>query len=449
MKFSSKNFGQTSKRGSVLVLVLWISFGLIVLALYFGNSMSLELRAAANRVSGLQAAHAIDGGARYVKYVLTTYGTNAALPFLTDYGTEALPVDESTFWLIGRGSAQLYPEEPVFGLVDECGKVNLNTATLEVLELLPRMTPELAAAIIDWRDEDEEPSENGAENETYGRLVPPRTAKNSPFETVEELRLVNGATLDILFGEDMNRNGILDLNENDGDISPPDDNRDGRLDSGILEHVTVYSRLSNLKSDGTQKINVTSQEGQQALNTLFQETFGDDRAAEILNSIAGAQIQGTLQFYATSKMTEAEYAQIRMEITTSDDPYVEGLININSASKEVLETIPGIGTEFSSTITSYRVANPDRLDSFSWVTEILNEESVTAAGPFLTDQTYQFTADIGAVGPFGRGYRRVRYIFDNTEDEPKILFRQDQTHLGWALGTRVRQEIKLAGNYNR
>ena len=85
MKFSAKNFGQTSNCGSVLVLVLWISFGLIVLALYFGNSMRLELRAATNRVSGLQAAHAIDGGARYVKHVLTTYGTNAALPFLMDY----------------------------------------------------------------------------------------------------------------------------------------------------------------------------------------------------------------------------------------------------------------------------------------------------------------------------------------------------------------------------
>ena len=34
-----------------------------------------------------------------------------------------------------------------FKLVDEASKLNLNTATVEMLQLLPRMTPELAAAI--------------------------------------------------------------------------------------------------------------------------------------------------------------------------------------------------------------------------------------------------------------------------------------------------------------
>ena len=127
------------------------------------------------------------------------------------------------------------------------------------------------------------------------------------------------------------------------DISPPFDNRDGRLDRGILELVTVYSRISNVKSDGTEKIDITSTQSRQPLNTLLEETLGEDRAGEILINIAGQQIQSTLEFYAASEMTESEYAQVRMEITTSDDPFVEGLININSASREVLEAIPGIG----------------------------------------------------------------------------------------------------------
>ena len=38
------------QRGSVLVIVLWIAFGLVSLALYFANSMNFELRASDNRV---------------------------------------------------------------------------------------------------------------------------------------------------------------------------------------------------------------------------------------------------------------------------------------------------------------------------------------------------------------------------------------------------------------
>ncbi len=38
--------------------------------------------------------------------------------------------------------------------------------------------------------------------------------KCEPFETVDELRLLYGADMDTLLGEDANRNGILDPSEN-------------------------------------------------------------------------------------------------------------------------------------------------------------------------------------------------------------------------------------------
>ncbi|HEX7576490.1 MAG TPA: hypothetical protein VF430_00480, partial [Verrucomicrobiae bacterium] len=54
------------QRGSVLIIVLWVSLGLVSIALYFANSMTYELRASDNRVSGLAADQAIEGAARYV-----------------------------------------------------------------------------------------------------------------------------------------------------------------------------------------------------------------------------------------------------------------------------------------------------------------------------------------------------------------------------------------------
>src|SRR6516225_5120140 len=61
-------FGNRPKgqQASVLIMVLWIAFGLVSLALYFASSMTFEMRAAENRVSALQADAAIDGASRYL-----------------------------------------------------------------------------------------------------------------------------------------------------------------------------------------------------------------------------------------------------------------------------------------------------------------------------------------------------------------------------------------------
>ncbi len=75
------------QRGSVLVIVLWIAFGLVSLALYFANSMNFELRASDNRVSAMAADQAIEGAARYVNYLLTSQvdnGSNGVVPILAD-----------------------------------------------------------------------------------------------------------------------------------------------------------------------------------------------------------------------------------------------------------------------------------------------------------------------------------------------------------------------------
>ena len=80
-------------------------------------------------------------------------------------------------------------------------------------------------------------------------LSPPYLCKSAPFETTDELRLVAGTDLDLLAGEDVNRNGILDPNEVDED-------RNGQLDPGILAYTTVYSREPNTRSDGSARVNV-------------------------------------------------------------------------------------------------------------------------------------------------------------------------------------------------
>ena len=51
--------------------MLWIAFGLISIALYFGQSMLFNLRAADNYEASVEADQAIEGAARYITTILT------------------------------------------------------------------------------------------------------------------------------------------------------------------------------------------------------------------------------------------------------------------------------------------------------------------------------------------------------------------------------------------
>ena len=323
----------------------------------------------------------------------------------------------------------------MFGLGDEASKLNLNTATRSMLEGLPGITPEVVDAIMSWR------SRNQADfgDSTYSRLDPPRTNKAGPFESVDELRLVYGATLDVILGEDTNRNGVMDENENDGDESAPRDNLDGLIQPGLLEYVTVYSRQPNTRADGSRRINVTDQQRRPQLTRLLEERLGGQRAAQIMAALGPGELRSVAEFMVASRMTPEEFAQVRADLSASNSSSVQGLININTASETVLACIPGIGIENASALVAYRLTNPDALTSMAWIMQILNRGDITRAGPYLTDQSYQFCADVVAVGRGGRGYCRTRTIFDMTRGTPRIVFQQDLTAYGWALGAYVRQ----------
>jgi len=379
--------------------------------------------------------------------LLATAQEQGNLPDPLTYRNEAVPVGEATFWLIGRGSLESVSDQPVFGLIDEASKLNLNTATPEMLQFLPRMTAELAAAIQDWRDSDDEVAQGGAESQTYQRLNPPYRCKNANFETADELRLVSGAYLDVLYGEDSNFNGVMDFNENDALTSPPNDDRNGRLDPGLLEYVTTCTRESTLQSTGSNRVNVTQlqqQAQQNELRTLMQNE-GITDAEQIVQLVAGQPITSVLQFYKLSQMSQEDFGKIESSLTFTNGQYVNGLVNVNTASESVLAAIPGIGTEKAPALLAYRASNRDKLTTIAWVTEILTDDaSIQQAGRYLTGKSYQFTADIAAVGRFGRGFRRVKFIFDTSDGAPRIIYRQDLTPLGWALGRQVRNTLLTA-----
>jgi type II secretory pathway component PulK len=439
---SKTNFERCRQRGTVLIVVLWVAIGLVTISLYFANSMTYELRASDNRTSGLASDQTIEGAARYMNYVLSNYATNGAVPTKTQFSCAAVPVGDSHFWLIGRDPSATPSSDPYFGLVDEASKLNANYATTNELYYLPNMTLDLADAIVDWR------STNGLGNDSVNYAALQYEDKHEPFETVDELRLVYGMTMDLLYGNDLNGNGVLDTSEQKNGVSV--------IQPGLTEYLTVYTREPNFDINGNSFTNVSTA-GQTGLAALFQQ-YDVSNARQLAQTVSqqltsGGTYPGMLEFCLTCKtagMSSADFAKIYPFITTSTESYIRGRVNINTASETVLEALfQGLGVDQSTaqsaaqTMITYREQNASDTNSLAWMIDALGNTSevvrAVAAGDYVTTRSYQFTADIAAVGPYGRGYRRVKFIFDTSDGTPKIIYRQDQSGLGWALGDKARQ----------
>lgn len=161
-----------------------------------------------------------------------------------------------------------------------------------LLMSLPGMTLDVTDAILDWLDEDEESREFGAEAEYYNSLPTPYSPANGPLQTVEELLLVRGVTPNLLFGADVNRNGVIDSDEQQRFGVTAD--TPGAF--GWAAYLTVHGAEANRRSDGSLRVDV-NQDDLEILYDELTEALGDDLFASYIcayriggqsNSIAAA-----------------------------------------------------------------------------------------------------------------------------------------------------------------
>jgi hypothetical protein len=212
----------------------------------------------------------------------------------------------------------------------------------------------------------------------------------------------------------------------------------------LMEYFTVYTRIPTV---GTNIADSAS------LRALYEAQLGT-RAQELRSArIGGGSWPSLLAFYLDSGLTREEMAKIEGFLVCTNA--TNALININTASEEVLACVPGIGYELAPQLVAYRQTNPTQLNTIAWIVDALgwsaqeNAEAIAQAGPWICGRSFQFTADIAAVGHHGRGYKRVKYIFDVADGAAKARYRQDLTYLGWALGRQVRDTVLLASNKRR
>ena len=422
-------------RGTVLIVVMWIVLVLAGLVLVFARAIRAEMVAAGNRVAEMQAEAAACAALQVV--LSQVDGTKGNYdPAASGLSFEAMRVGEGYFWILNTGAGD--DRSFAFGIRDEASRLNLNSASMDVLLKIPGMTAELAASIIDWRDGDDDVSPGGAESEYYLLLDDPYYCKNAPFESVEEILLVKGASREMLYGEDANRNGHLDPNENDAADRDPPDNRDGRLQRGAIDYLTVYTAEPNVTASGERRVNVNDVGAQSRIAAMLRDVVGQDRLFQIMDRVRGGRpFRNVLDFCVRTGLTAQQFAQIADLITTSREETLVGLVNVNTAPREVLMCLPGLEeSDVDALIAKRQTAGMD-LSNLAWVLDVLTPEKASAAGDLLTTRSFQFSADIIAASRDGRAFKRYYAVVDARTSPPRVVLWQDLTHLGWPLAPEI------------
>ena len=446
---------------------MWVLVALVGLVLVMSRRARVESTASANRVAAVVAAAAARAGEQYVLSQVELAAGDAVLAQTAQ--AEMVPVGTSFFWVLRADREE--DRQPDFGIDDEGSKVNINTASRDMLGRLPGMTAEIADSIIDWRDEDEDAGENGAESTYYGALPRPYRCKNAPFETVEELLLVKGVTPEVLYGYDANRNGLLDEDEaaasgTTGTFSSGTD-LGAPSPRGLLPFVTVHGAGApatqpatgtgttggtggtggQAGGTGTQStlVNVNGQNAQAVLDVL-RNALTADRFTQVSPRVAqGRPYANLLDFFLKTGLTAEEFAQVDDQLGTGTNPS-PGLINVNTAPREVLRCLNNIEDAEASTLVAAR----DEADttSVAWVASALPRERALAIGGQITGRTYKFSADVVGVSGDGRAYHRVRIVVDAARTPPAVVYRRDLTGAGWPLPPEIRMMLRSGQGLN-
>lgn len=207
---------KNKEKSFILVAVLLIIMVLVVIILEFNYEARLKLHLSDNFRYSAKALNYAEAG---LAIAMATLKQNDSIlyddrfsPFFS--GEVQIPIENGHCTIL---------------VTDESGKININTLKssdgrmvrhrvdqmLKLVDLLNSQYEEqspisysLIPAIVDWVDYDDDVTfltfvkrENeGAENDYYEDLMDPYSCKNAPFDTLSELLLVKGMTMEIFHG---------------------------------------------------------------------------------------------------------------------------------------------------------------------------------------------------------------------------------------------------------
>jgi len=376
-------------RASILVGVLWCVALLSLVVVSVLHTSRIDLMAQKNYGDRIQAHYLAIAGIEKAKALLYQNAHDRSRNAKNHSGELYNAPDKFRDVSFGRGKYRVFRRGRqdegggiIYGISDEESRLNINTATIDAITNLNRMTVEIASAIMEWRGNGDAANSAGANADYYLGLQPPYQPRHGALQTVRELLLVRGVTRDLLFGDDKHQNGLLPAAGDNEDDSLEDISADANAGwSGIL---TVSSTEKNVNAGGQDRVNVQSADqnaltGIKGISSSMAQAIISYRGQNQFQSIAdlldvtaqnqgqnsgGQNSGGQSQSRGSSSsgsssggskvISQDQFLEFADDITVADGGDLNGMININTAGLDVLNTLPGVDRQLAQAIISYR-----------------------------------------------------------------------------------------------
>ncbi len=348
---------------------------------------------------------------------------------------------------------------------------------------LPGMTEDIADAILDWIDDDDTARPLGAEASYYQSLNPAYEPRNGPISSLDELLQVRGVTPELLYGQDSNRNFVLETHETPRGALTLIENYNGQLDRGWSAYLTLSSAEQNQAPDGEDKIDVNSNNLKQLSSKLTtaigaaeakfiiayrqfgaageNETgktvkagalkidFDKDAKSSIgsLLDLVGAKVSYKKDEQSPAELIESPWQEVNaggsqdllelLDRTTvqSTGPIV-GRVNVNAASRAVLRTVPGMTTLIADQIISRRLPITDSTTHTHrhavWLLAegIVELEEMKALDPYLNAGGNVYSGQVIGFFESAPGQSRLEIVLERTSETTKLVGWHDLSELG-------------------
>jgi len=472
-------------RASILVGLLWCVAILSLVVVGVLHTSRIDLMTGKNYGDRIQAHYLAIAGIEKAKALLYQNAHDRSRSGKNHSGELYNSPDQFRDVSFGRGKFRVFRRGRqdegggiIYGVSDEESRLNVNSATIEELTNLDRMTPNIAAAIVDWRGNGSTVTPGGANADYYLSLQPPYKPRHGAFQTVRELLLVRDVMPDLLFGKDRHQNGLL---PNVGDNQDnPADGLTADADGGWAGVMTVASSDKNVNAGGQDRVNVQSADeaeltsvkgitspiaraivsyrGQNQFQSIAdlldvtapqnnqnQNRNGNANANSNSNSDQGNSDSGQSQSDSQNTSNQSNsnpnssrsgnkvisqdlLMDIADDVSTTDAGQdLPGMININTASLDVLTCLPAVDRQLAQAIISYRQSS----GFFANTAELLKVSGMTTAifkqvAPLVTarSETFRILSE-GRVTSTGARQRIQVVVHVSLNEISTLCYRED------------------------
>jgi type II secretory pathway component PulK len=393
-----------------MVVVLAALAGVMTGVAIYALNQNDAVKTSINRSEHRRARLAAEAGIQYALTAIQTVADAPQNPVTTNDDWFTLGNTGGDTFIVGSESFRVQ-------IQDNSSRLDLNTITEAQLSNLP-LTQEQIDSFLDWREAGSTPRAEGGKDEFYNALTKSYNTREGRIQTVTELLQVKGWTPDTLFNVQTNTVNTNRTNNNTP-VSPIYDLVSLDCYSG------VYDPQGNSKRDINQAT-LTAQQLSQAAQITIQA------ATTIINA---RNLQPNRQFARLSQVltlpgiagNQQTIRNVLDRMTVATATRVEGHININTATAEVLSNLNGVTEDIANQIVDSRPTS-----GYTQLSDVLTVSSdsafLAAAADWLTVTSQSFRVRV--VGKAGASTVGLEAIVTINQSVPTVIRIEEPIYSG-------------------